>query len=126
MSTYEKEIGGVVYNIVPELEKERCTGCAFFDEVALCTHPINSQSTKCSSNKTIFIKQEKIEVEQQETYTIEDIKDACVFTKKQIPTTSVYESGRVEFYVNKFMENLSKIKNPEYKEYLRLKDLFKE
>lgn len=113
------------YVPVPEIERTSCNGCTFYrtgegdackverkNEVFVHTNAdvIKFSTRICSSNKIIWLKSKESIVKQEQTYTESQIIQALEHW------TSVD--------VDLVMRDLKKIADPEYVEYIRLREKF--
>lgn len=116
-------ISGVEYISIPEIQLSSCLGCDFYktDEcsieqrneifVDINTAVVEFSTRICRSDKIIWLKSKESTVKQQEqTYTESQI----------IQALENWTSVDVEL----FMRDLKKFADPEYDEYIRLRQKF--
>lgn len=124
-------IDGTEYDVVHENgDGDPCVGCHFYDDDMSCQVPaIDYEKYKCFDNHLIFIKSEP------KLHPVQVTTDVPKYTMDQIlsvvstlsPTYFIKEEVDIAItYIKNQLTKLDKINTPEYKEYLRLKELFKD
>lgn len=116
------EFDGIKFKSIPEVKG--CEGCAFFDndeyedycvEVPDCPDTIYH---KISDSEPVTTNQETSEQSTQPTFTIDEVITVCsdYINKYYSMNVNLFNDG-------KFRQQLEKVSLPEYKEYVRLKNL---
>jgi hypothetical protein len=109
------EIDRCDYETQPEIESNQCFGCIAETNTPLCIKL--SSNIQCSANRIIWIKHKKDTSSLDKNVTVEEVIAAAAI---------IFDLPGMEFLdsINKIKEVMRMNKDPEYKEYQRLKNKF--
>ena len=114
MKKYTLESGQVI-QIIPDIEEDSCNGCIGGYNASVCNEILNNIGS-CSMSNVIaipFVEESTEDVEPK--YTVEEVLTAY----------SMYSSENVwSFTIEKIKADLKFKNDPDYKDYLRLKEKF--